>query len=88
MTDIYTTSLLLRTRPAETEKLRVQFESWPHTEIGYSDASGKMIALLETENCRAIQNWISKAEKLPGVFSVFMIYHHLEPAHALNEVLQ
>lgn len=51
------------------------------------EGAGRCVLLCETSNQRAVMEHIDALQLLPGVFNVSLIYHHVEPQRAMDDLL-
>jgi nitrate reductase NapD len=75
-------SLIVRARPERLTAIAAGIVEMPGAEIHRSDAIGKLIVVLETENQGEIADRLRAMEALPGVLNVSLIYHHADDLEA------
>ena len=71
-------SFVVRCLPDALERVISAAQALPGVEVHGSDASGKLVALLEHESEKALVTTIGVIEQLPGVINASMVYHHVE----------
>ena len=76
-------SLVVRVLPERLAAVISGLADMPGAEVHQSDAIGKVVVVLETENQGEIVDRLRAMESLPGVLNVSLIYHHVDdlPAH-------
>lgn len=47
----------------------------------------RCVMVCETDNQRAVMDHIDALQMLPGVINVSLIYHHVEPADVMDELV-
>lgn len=71
-------SLLLRADPDKLKSVLNQIALVPNSEVPLSDASGKIVVVLETETEGAIISSLNELEVIEGVVSASLIYHQTD----------
>lgn len=47
----------------------------------------RSVVLCESADRHAVMDRVDQFKEVPGVLNVLLVYHHAEPAHALDEAL-
>ncbi|MGH1484874.1 MAG: chaperone NapD [Cellvibrionaceae bacterium] len=88
MNEKHISSIIIHTQPEHTDRVVRLIASFPHIDIYPTESQqGKVVAVMETETSRAINNTIQVINHTPNVLSVSMIYHQVESTQSLNEAL-
>lgn len=80
-------SLVVLHRPYAAATLKAFVDSHAALEIAVQGDS-RCVLVCETDNQRAVMDHIDALEILPGVINVSLIYHHVEPRSAMDDVLE
>lgn len=78
MSEFHISSLVVRALPQTLDSIKTSIAAMPGAEIHGSDAKGKMVVVLETQNQGEIAERLRSIESLSGVLNVSLIYHHVE----------
>lgn len=76
--EYHISSLVVRTLPGRFDDVAAAIAALPGAEIYGSDAGGKIVVVLETDNEHGIASRLGAIEALPGVLNASLIYHHIE----------
>jgi nitrate reductase NapD len=86
MTDeVHICSLIVLVNPTLLACVRATLTNIFGVEIHAEDAHGKLVVVLETDSERQISTTIDAINYITGVLNTTMVYHHCEPAAALQE---
>ena len=57
--------------------------------IQHRDTAGgtRSVVICESADRHAVMARVDQLQAVPGVLNVLLVYHHAEPAHALDEAL-
>lgn len=80
-------SLVVLHRPDASDALRAFMEGHAALDIAVQGDS-RCVVVCETDSQRAVMDHIDALERLPGVIQVSLIYHHVEPSAAMDEIVQ
>lgn len=70
-------SLVVHVRPEQRSDVEHTLQSWPGIEIHASTPEGRLVVTVDTDD-ESTESF-DRIGALPGVMSVAMVYHHLEP---------
>lgn len=73
-------SLVVQARPEYMADVTKAIEQLPGAEIPVSDPMGKIVVVLELEGDRVLSERIDQIQKMAGVLSASLVYHHAEGA--------
>jgi len=82
---VHIASLLIQATPAGCESLRAIVGSMPGAELHETGHPGKVAIVLESTDSRAIADATTELQQLPGVLTVSIVAHLMEPASAMEE---
>lgn len=80
-------SLVVLHRPYATATLKAFVDLHPAMDIAVQ-GDCRCVMVCETSNQRAVMDHIDALEALPGVINVSLIYHHVEPRAAMDDVVE
>jgi len=59
-----------------------------HADLDLALAGGtRSVVICESADRHAVMERVDQLQSVPGVLNVLLVYHHAEPAHALDEPL-
>ena len=70
-------SLVVHVRPEQRSEVEQALQGWPGIEIHASTPEGRLVVTVDTDD-ESTESF-DRIGALPGVMSVAMVYHHLEP---------
>jgi len=70
-------SLVVHVRPKQRSEVELTLQGWPGIEIHASTPEGRLVVTVDTDD-ESTESF-DRIGALPGVMSVAMVYHHLEP---------
>ena len=70
-------SLVVHVRPEQRSEVELTLQGWPGIEIHASTPEGRLVVTVDTDD-ESTESF-DRIGALPGVMSVAMVYHHLEP---------
>ena len=79
-------SLVVLHRPDAAPTLRAFVDDHDALDIAIQGEC-RCVMVCETDNQRAVMDHIDALQMLPGVINVSLIYHHVEPAAAMDELV-
>lgn len=82
---VHIASLLIQATPTGCEALRAMMGSMPGAELHETGHPGKVAVVLESTDSRAIADATTELQQLPGVLTVSIVAHLMEPASAMEE---
>jgi|SRR5829696_6450447 len=77
--EAHVSSLVIHVRPDNVTSVRAAMAAMPGLEI-HAEASGKLVATLETSTEADIVTQMNEISLLDGVMSAALVFHHFEPA--------
>ncbi len=88
MREVHITSLIVQVHPATVAEVAEQLNAQPEMEVAHVEAAtGKIIAVIEADSLRNIEQYINCINEINGVVFTTMVYQHSESDSALDEVL-
>lgn len=89
MTDeVHIASFIVHAAPTTLARVRAQLLALPQLECPLSDdEKSKLIALLEVGSSLELEQRVAHIRTIPGVLSVTMVYHQVEPLAQLQQEL-
>ena len=82
--EVHIASIVVHVRPGHINAV-AELASRLGAEVSGTDPSGKLVIVLKSSSERAIVAAIDAIQALEGVFAALLVYHHAEPASALEE---
>ena len=82
--EVHIASIVVHVRPERIDAV-AELASQLGAEVSGTDPSGKLVIVLESPSERSIVAAIDAIQALEGVFAALLVYHHAEPASALEE---
>ena len=79
-------SLVVLHRPDAASTLSAFVEGHDALDIAVQGEC-RCVVVCETDNQRAVMDHIDALQVLPGVINVSLIYHHVEPAAVMDELV-
>ena len=79
---LHISSLLLRAHPEALERVTEEISSRTGAEAAVTDASGKIIVTLESEDESEIVDCLNDFSLLDGVVSAALVYHEVIEPHS------
>ena len=86
-TYVHIASFIVHCRPAYLPQVVERIPQLPLTEVTHRSDSGKLVVVAERGSARDITRLTETLTDLDGVLSVNMVYHQIELAHELEEVV-
>ena len=83
MPEVHIASLLVQHRPETTDVLDAHLLGHPELELALREGS-RSVLLCETDAPRALMDRVDALHAVPGVMSVSLVYHHVEPGDDLD----
>lgn len=80
--------VIVHSRPAMVEALKVQLATIPGVEIHAVGADGRMVVTVEESSDRRMADTVNSLQDLEGVIAASMVYHHFEDLEEENELNQ
>lgn len=76
---MYISSVIVHASPDHIEETRSQLLSLEGVEIHAAEANGKLIVTLDMEDEKSTTDTFEQVNRVVGVMSASMVYHHFEP---------
>lgn len=76
--EVHISSLVVLCRPEELETAVANIEAMPNTEVHATDATGKIIVVIESPSERKILDAVEDLEAISGVVSATLVYHQID----------
>ncbi len=86
-TYVHIASFIVHCRPAYLPQLLATIPQLPLTEVTHRSDNGKLVVVAERGSARDITRLTETLTDLDGVLSVNMVYHQIELAEELEEVV-
>lgn len=84
--DWHVSSLVVHSRPERQEEVKAAVGAIPGVEIhGTDDQHGKLVVTAEGRSEAAIVDCIDHINRIDGILSAVLVYHHSEDAVSLEE---
>ncbi len=83
MRETHIASLIVQHRPESGARVDACLADWPELELARREGS-RSIVLCETGAPRRLMEGIDALNRVDGVMSVSLVYHHVEPDEALD----
>lgn len=78
-------SLVVHCDVSQNDALSELITSLPGAELHTLETPGKLVVLLEADSEKAISDNINTLSASTGVYTASLVYHHHEPAEALDQ---
>jgi len=82
--EVHIASFIVHHRPEALPALEALADTMSGLDIAVRD-TGRLILLHESAGTRDLLGCIDAVQAVPGVISVNLVYHHAEPASALEQ---
>ena len=76
--EVHISSLVVHALPEGLERVTAEIAESTCASVEVQDASGKLVVLLETANQKEVLDQIERINKIDGVISASLIYHHID----------
>lgn len=73
------TGILVSAHPGQTDALRAQLAAMPGVEVHAVTPEGRMVVTVEQTTDGEMTGAFDAINRLPGVLSAALVYHHDEP---------
>lgn len=84
--DIHIASFVIQHRDTAGDALAAMIRE--HADLDLALAGGtRSVVICESADRHAVMERVDQLQAVPGVLNVLLVYHHAEPAHALDEPL-
>ena len=84
--DIHIASFVIQHRDTAGGALAAMIRE--HADLDLALAGGtRSVVICESADRHAVMERVDQLQAVPGVLNVLLVYHHAEPAHALDEPL-
>lgn len=83
--ECHVASLVVHCRPARVASLEGVIAALPGAEVPASDAAGKLVVTLESDNEQTIARQLEEIGAMAGVLSATLVFHHVEPVISTAE---
>jgi nitrate reductase NapD len=84
--DVHIASFVIQHRPTAGDKLAEVIATCADLELALR-AETRSVVICESADRHAVMERVDQLQAVPGVLNVLLVYHHAEPAHALDEPL-
>lgn len=78
--ELHISSLVVQVRPDSLLAVRDAITALPGTEIHAESELGKLVVVLDVESAAVLSERMDQIQKLPGVLSASLVFHHVEDA--------
>lgn len=76
MSHLCISSLVIRTRPAQLERVRRDIDAIPQAEVYGQHEEGRLVVVLDTADSRQAADTISSIQHQDGILSATLIYQY------------
>lgn len=76
--EVHISSLVVQVHPASMTAAMEAIETLPGVEIHDRDSLGKFVVVLEVESSSALSERMDQIQKMAGVLSASLVFHHVE----------
>lgn len=87
MAELHIASCVVRVRREAMAGAIAPIEAAAGGQIDASDASGKLVVVLEGPSTGSLLDRMDAIRKIPGVLSIEMVYQHAEEESVMKELL-
>lgn len=85
----YISSIIIQAKSSDLESIATHLSIQTHLDIAAVDkAANKIIVVIDVPSSELTQHIIEDIKTFDGVYSVAMVYNHVEQAHFLDEETQ
>lgn len=85
--ELHISSIVVHCRPEHADALSRQILALNCEIAPTEDSPGRLIVLVERSTVRQVADLLDTLQALPGVLSALLVYHHAEPATALEDLM-
>ncbi|WP_019645415.1 chaperone NapD [Novispirillum itersonii] len=85
--ELHISSIVVHCRPEHADALSRQILALNCEIAPTEDSHGRLIVLVERSTVRQVADVLDTLQALPGVLSALLVYHHAEPATALEDLM-
>ena len=84
--DVHIASFVIQHRDTAADALAAMIGE--HDDLDLALRGGtRSVVICESADRHAVMDRVDQLQAVPGVLNVLLVYHHAEPAHALDEPL-
>ena len=84
--EVHIASFVIQHRETAADALAAMIRE--HADLDLALAGGtRSVVICESADRHAVMARVDQLQAVPGVLNVLLVYHHAEPAHALDEAL-
>lgn len=85
--ELHISSIVVHCRPEHADALSRQILALNCEIAPTEDSRSRLIVLVERSTVRQVADVLDTLQALPGVLSALLVYHHAEPATALEDLM-
>ncbi|WP_407330386.1 chaperone NapD [Enterovibrio sp. 27052020O] len=78
MNEYHVSSLVVHAAADQTEQVKAKIEMLPGTEVPATNATGKLVVVIEGENRGELLDIFEQIKALPGVLAATLVFHQVE----------
>lgn len=86
--ECHITSLVVHALPESLAEVKEAIAAMDGAEVHDADASGKFVVVLETDTLYEVTDITSDISRLAGVINATLVYHQIEQADHLDDVVE
>ena len=84
--EVQIASFVIQHRDTAGDALAAMIREHPDLDLALA-AGTRSVVICESADRHAVMERVDQLQAVPGVLNVLLVYHHAEPAHALDEPL-
>ncbi|MBD9470416.1 chaperone NapD [Pseudoxanthomonas sp. PXM01] len=84
--DVHIASFVIQHRDSAARALAAMIDAHDDLDLALRGET-RSVVICESADRHAVMERVDQLQAVPGVLNVLLVYHHAEPAHALDEPL-
>lgn len=84
--EVHIASFVIQHRESASKALAAMIDTHDDLELALAGDT-RSVVICESADRHAVMERVDQLQSVPGVLNVLLVYHHAEPAHALDEPL-
>ncbi len=84
--EVHIASFVIQHRDSAADALAAMIEGHPDLDLALAGDT-RSVVICESADRHAVMERVDQLQSVPGVLNVLLVYHHAEPAQALDEPL-
>jgi len=86
-TETHITSFVVQVQPDSVAATTQRIETIEGASIHIAHPDGKLVVVMEADSLAIVTDWIAEVSGFPGVLSAVLVYHQIEDAERLDDLI-